>query len=76
MIYIDSLTAKMIIYLAKKTQISLLQIEKLIIFAEFLDYADLFLKKSTELLSKHIQANKSKILLDKTKQLFIDIFIA
>lgn len=65
------LKEKIIIYIASKTQITLLNIKKLLIsvFTKYLDFVDIFLKKLTTKLFKQLIINKHTINLKKYKQL-------
>lgn len=65
MAYINSLIAKITIYLAIKAQNFLLLIEKITIRAEYLNFISVFLKKLAELLPKETRANEYMIKLDK-----------
>lgn len=62
------LKAKMTIYLIRKNLISLLFIEKIIIMAESINFADIFFKKSIKILPKSIKANKNAIKIAKDKE--------
>lgn len=67
-VYIAYLSSKMIIYSAQKAQIVLLITEKIIILAEYLDYIDVFSKKSAAELPKHSNISKYFINLELSKQ--------
>lgn len=56
--YINNLTAKIIILLAKKSSIFLLLVEKVLILTKYLDFADFFSKKSIKVLFKYNRVNK------------------
>ena len=58
----------MTIYLAFEAQIALLVAENVIVLAKYLDFADLFLKKSAEMLPKRTGINKHAIELEDGKQ--------
>ena len=51
-IYSLSLGLKILIYWVKKTQIALLNAKKVIIFAKYSDFADVFPQKSAKMLPK------------------------
>lgn len=69
-IHISSLDLrlKITIHLAKNAQITLLLAKKVTVLAKYLNFADVFLKKSIEILSKFTKANKHAIELEKSKQ--------
>ena len=58
----------MIIYLAKKTQIALLLVKKIIILAKYLDSANIFSKKLAKMLLEQTRANENTIILEKGKK--------
>ena len=64
-----SLGLKMTIYPAKKVQIALLLPKKVTIPAKHLDFADVFLKESANILSEQSKVNKYAIKLAKGKKL-------
>ena len=66
-VYMAFFTLEITIYLAQKTQIALLFIKKIIVQEKYLDFANLFSKKSAEVLSKHMKVNKHAIKLEKGK---------
>lgn len=70
MAQVNSRAAKMTIYLAIKTWIILLLVEKIIILAEYLDFTNVFLKKSVVVLFKLTGDNEHEIKLEKNKQPF------
>ena len=53
--YIALFTLKIKIYQAKKSQINVLIIKKITILEEFLDFANIFLKKLVKVLPKYIK---------------------
>ena len=57
------------IYLAKEAQIALLFVKKVTVPEEYSDFADVFSKKSAEVLPKRMEINKYAIKLQKSKQL-------
>lgn len=65
-----SLNLKMSIYLTWKAQIALLGAEKVTILAKYLNFIDIFSKKSATKLSKRFIINKYLINLEPDKQLF------
>ena len=64
-----NLRLKIITHPAKKTQIALLFIEKVLILAKYLDFANIFLKKSAQILPEQTRASKYTIMLEKSDQL-------
>lgn len=50
--YISNLTVKMTTHSAKKVQISMLLVKKIIILVKYLDFMEVFSKKSVKLLLK------------------------
>ena len=68
MVYISSLQAKIIIYLAKKAYMTLLLAKKVIIPGKYLDFADVFLEKSANVLLEQTGVNEHAIKLKKSKQ--------
>lgn len=69
MAHLNSLAAKITIYSAKKTQITLLLFPNIIILAKYFDFMDIFLKKLVKILLKYIKTNRSTIKLKVNKQL-------
>lgn len=63
-----SLSSKMIIYPAREAQVASLSIEKVTVLAKYLDFADLFSKKSVTVLPEWIDNNEHAINLEKSKQ--------
>ena len=51
-VYVSFLELRIIIHLAKKTQMALLLVEKVAVPAEYLDFADVFLEESANILLK------------------------
>ena len=66
-IYVTILTSKMIIYLAQKAQIVLFIAKKITVLAKYLDFANVFLKESLEVLPKRTRISKHFIELKKDK---------
>lgn len=64
MTYLDT---KIIIHLAQKTGIALLIAKKVVILADYLDYANAFSKKLVAKLAKKIYINKYSIDLELDK---------
>ena len=62
------LTLKMTIYLVQNAQIALLLIEKVTVSEKYLDFADVFSKKSAKVLPKRMGINKHVIKIEKEKQ--------
>ena len=67
-IYVSSLQLRIIIYLARKTQITLLLVKKVTVPAKYLDFANIFLKKFVNIILKQTGVNKHAIKLEKGKQ--------
>lgn len=53
--------------------VALLLVEKVTIFAEYLNFGDIFLKKLAEVLAKWTRVNKHSIKLEESKQLFYSL---
>lgn len=68
LLYISSVAAIMIIYLAKKALIFSLLVNKVVILAEHLDFPNIFSKYLTKILLKCTRANEYVIQLEKSKQ--------
>ena len=68
MVHVASLTSKMLIYPAQKAHIALLIAKEVTVPAEYLDFVDVFLKESADVLPKHIEINKHAIELEDGKQ--------
>lgn len=69
-IHIAFLIFKILIYLTQKAQITLLLAKKVIIPIKYLNYANIFSKKSVAKLSKQIDINKYVSDLEPSKQSF------
>ena len=71
MIYVSSLSlkSKMIIHLAKKTQIILLLAKKVIVPAKYWDFTDIFSKKLVKIFPKRVKINEHAIKLVNSKQI-------
>lgn len=67
--HVAYLEVKMLIYLAYKIQITLLVTEKVIILIQYLNFANIFSKKSAIKLYKRLKINKHIINLELSKQL-------
>lgn len=67
--HVSSLGSRITIYPVKKTQIAFLLAEKVIILAEYSDFADVFSEKSADVSSKRIRVNEHTMNLKKGKQL-------
>lgn len=61
---------KMSIYLAWKSQIASLLAKKIFVLKKYLDFTDIFSKKSVAKLFKYFNINKYAINLKPSKQLF------
>ena len=68
MVHISSLELKITIHPARKAQIALLLIKKVALPAKYLDFANVFLEKSVNVLSEQIRVNDHAIRLEKGKQ--------
>lgn len=64
---------KILIYLAKKTLIALLLAKKVSVWAKYLDFTNVFLKKLVVELFKHFTINKYFINLELGKKLFYNL---
>lgn len=73
---INNLPGKMTIYSPKKTLLSFLFAEKVIILAEYCNFVINFLNKLIKVLLKYIGANKHTIELEKTGHYFRNLFTA
>ena len=67
-VYISSLRSKMSLYLAREIQLALLLTKKVTVSIKYSDFANVFLQKSANILSKRTGVNKHKIKLEKGKQ--------
>ena len=68
LVYIFSLTSKIIIHLAQEAQIALLLGKKVTVPAEYTDFVNIFLKKSAEVLPERTSINEHAIKLEEGKQ--------
>ena len=70
MVYIDTITSKMTIYLERKAQISLLKAKEapVSIPAKYLDFTNVFSEEIAAVLSKHTKINTNAINLEEDKQ--------
>ena len=66
-VYVASLTSKMMIHPVYKAQIASFLGEKVTILAKYLDFADVFSKESAELLPKRTKINKHAIKIEDGK---------
>ena len=73
--HVSSLRLRMTIHLAKKAQMALLLAEKIIVSAKYSDLANVFLEKSSNVLSEQIGVNKHAIKLEKGNNYPIGPFI-
>ena len=64
-VYVSSLEPKMTIYPARKVQIALLLAKNVTILAKYLDFADIFLKESTNILLEQAVGNEHVIELEQ-----------
>ena len=67
-VHVSSLGLRMPIHLARKAQLSLLLAKEVTVPTEYLDFADVFLEKSANILAERIGANKYAIELENGKQ--------
>ena len=65
MVHVSSLRLKMIIYPARKAQMALLLAKKIIVLAKCFDFANVFLKKSANVLPEQTGINKHAIKFEK-----------
>ena len=68
-VHISSSGLRMTIHLAKKAYLVLLIVKEVTVLAKSSDFADMFSKKSANILSKQTKVNKHAIELEKSKQL-------
>ena len=68
-VYITFFNSEITIYLARKAQIALPLAKKVIVLAEYSDFANLFSKKSADIFLERNKVNEQAIKLDKDKQL-------
>ena len=66
--YVSSLRSKITIYLVKKAQMVLLLVKKVTVPAKYLDFTNIFSKKSSNILLKQTGVNEHAIELEKGKQ--------
>ena len=66
-VYVAFLTLKMTIHSASKAQIALLLIKEVTVLEKYLDFNNVFSKKSVKILPKRIKINKHTIKLQKDK---------
>ena len=59
----------MTIHLVWKAKIALLLAKKFTVSVEYIDFANVFLRKSAKILPKYTKINKYTIMLEKDKQL-------
>ena len=67
-VYISSLGSRMTIHPARKAQVALLLAEEITVPTEYLDFADVFLKKSANVFPERTGANKHVIELKEGKE--------
>ena len=67
-VYVNFLKLKMTIQLARKAQLILLLVEKVIVPAKYLDFSNMFLKKSANILPEWTKVNEHVIKLEESKQ--------
>ena len=67
-VYVSSLSSRMTIHPAKKAQFAFLLAEKVTVPTKYLDFADVFLKKSANVLPERTGANEHAIELEEGKQ--------
>ena len=68
MVYVSSLGLRISIHPARKAKLALLLTKKVIVPVKYLDFADVFLKKSANILLKQTNANEYTIKLEEGKQ--------
>ena len=68
-VHVSSLGSRITIHPARKTHLALLLAKEVTMLTEYLDFADVFLKKSVNVFLKQTGANKHAIKLEKGKQL-------
>ena len=68
MLHVSSLGSRINIYLARKAQLALLLAKKVTVPIKYSDFADVFSKKSANVLLERIEANEHAIELKKGKQ--------
>ena len=67
-VHISSLKLMISIHLAKQAQLALLLTKKFTVLVEYLDFADVFLETSANVLPKRTGGNEHAIELEKAKQ--------
>ena len=67
-VHVSSLGSKMTIHLARKAQLALLLAKKVTVSTDYLDFADVFLEESANVLLERTGANKHAIELEEGKQ--------
>ena len=67
-VHVSFVGLRMTIYPAKEAQLAFLLAKKVIVPAEYLDFADMFSEESTNVLSEQIGVNKHVIKLEEGKQ--------
>ena len=67
-VYDSSLGQKITIYLARKAHMALLLAKKVTVLAKYLDFANVFLEKSANILLEQTGVNKHAIEVEKGKQ--------
>ena len=68
MVHVSSVGSRMTIYPSRKAQLAMLLGKEVTVPTKYLDFADVFLEKSANVLSERIKANKHVIKLEKGKQ--------
>ena len=68
MVHISSSKSKIIIYLARETQMALLLAKKVTVPAKYTDFADVFSNESANILPEQIGVNEHAIKLEEGKQ--------
>ena len=68
MVHLSSLELRMSMHSAKKAQLALLLAKKVTVPIEYLDFADVFLEKSANILPERIGANEHAIKLEEDKE--------
>ena len=68
-LHVSSLISRMTIHPAREAQLALLLAKKVTVPTEYSDFADIFSKKSANVLSEQTEANEHAIKLEEGKQL-------
>ena len=68
MVYVSSLKLKITIHPAKEAHMALFLAKKVTVLAEYLDFANIFLEKSANILPEQTEVNKYGIQLEEDKQ--------